>query len=63
MELSGTSASHVSDASAGLRSAKLAKSHQEEQGEQTLQLLNSAADVPKTSSANPALGSNVNTFA
>lgn len=63
MELSGAGASHVSDASAELRAAKLAKSHQEEQGEQTLQLLDSAAGVPKTTSANPALGSNVNTFA
>lgn len=63
MELSGASASPVSDASVELRAAKLAKNQQEEQGQQTLQLLDSATDVPKSSSANPAVGGNVDTFA
>ncbi|WP_416306483.1 hypothetical protein [Neptunicella sp. SCSIO 80796] len=63
MELQGASTSGMSDASAELRAAKLAKSQQEQTGEQTLQLLESAADVPKASSANPALGSHVDLFA
>lgn len=63
MELSGTSTSTVSDASVELRAAKLAKNQQEQVGEQSLQLLESSAGVPKSSSANPALGSNVDTFA
>lgn len=63
MELQGASTAVRSDASTELRAAKLAKNQQEEQGQQTLQLLDSATDVPKTSSANPAIGSNVDTFA
>jgi len=63
MELQGASTGVRSDASGELRAAKLAKNQQEEQGKQTLQLLDSATDVPKTSSANPAIGSNVDTFA
>lgn len=63
MELQGASTAVRSDASTELRAAKLAKNQQEEQGQQTLQLLDSATDVPKTSSANPAIGSNIDTFA
>lgn len=63
MELQGASTGVRSDASAELRSAKLAKNQQEEQGKQTLQLLDSATDVPKASSANPAIGSHIDTFA
>lgn len=63
MELQGASASGMSDASAELRAAKLAKSQQEQTGEQTLQLLESATDVPKSTSANPAIGSNIDTHA
>lgn len=63
MELQGASASGMSDASAELRAVKLAKSQQEQQGQQTLQLLESATDVPKTPSANLSLGSNIDTYA
>lgn len=62
MELQGASASAASDASAELRTAKLAKSQQETEGQQSLQLLESAADVPKASST-PGLGGIIDTFA
>ncbi|ALS99842.1 hypothetical protein [Lacimicrobium alkaliphilum] len=63
MELQGARTSGMSDASVELRSAKLAKNQQEEEGKQALQLLDSAAGVPKPSSADPALGSTIDTFA
>ncbi|GGO66345.1 hypothetical protein [Bowmanella pacifica] len=63
MELQGASTSGMSDVSATLRSAKLAKSQQEQEGKAALQLLDSASDVPKASSANPSLGSTIDTFA
>jgi hypothetical protein len=63
MELQGAGTSGMSDASVELRSAKLAKNQQEEEGKQALQLLDSAAGVPKASSADPALGSTIDTFA
>lgn len=59
MELQGAS----SGASLELKALQLAKSHQEQQGQATLQLLESAADVPKTSSANGSLGANIDTYA
>ncbi len=62
MEIQGGSTG-VSDVSAELRSAKLAKNQQEQEGKATLQLLDSATDVPKTTSSNPSLGSTVDTFA
>merc|ERR1711916_316676 len=61
MDLQGTSASGTSGASLELASLKLAKS-QEQEGQASLQLLESASDVPKSSSSNPALGANVDTF-
>jgi len=61
MDLQGTSASGTS--SLELASLKLAKSQQEQEGQASLQLLESASDVPKSSSSNPALGANVDTFA
>ncbi len=63
MDLQGTSASGTSGASLELASLKLAKSQQEQEGQASLQLLESASDVPKSSSSNPALGANVDTFA
>ena len=63
MDLQGTSASGASGASLELASLKLAKSQQEQEGQASLQLLESASDVPKSSSSNPALGANVDTFA
>ncbi|MCV2883580.1 hypothetical protein OE749_02560 [Aestuariibacter sp. AA17] len=63
MELQGVGASGTSDVSSELRAAKLAKSQQEAEGKASLQLLESAADVPKATSANPALGSTIDTFA
>ena len=63
MDLQGTSASGASGASLELASLKLAKSQQEQEGQASLQLLESASDVPKSSSSNPALGANIDTFA
>ena len=63
MDLQGTSASGTSGASLELASLKLAKSQQEQEGQASLQLLESASDVPKSSSSIPALGANVDTFA
>ncbi|WP_420934949.1 hypothetical protein ACOJR9_03185 [Alteromonas sp. A081] len=63
MELQGVNASAASGASLELASLKLAKSQQEQEGKASLQLLESAADVPKVSSSNPALGANIDTFA
>ncbi|MBU2977566.1 hypothetical protein [Alteromonas sp. C1M14] len=63
MDLQGANASGTSGASLELASLKMAKSHQQQEGQATLQLLESAADVPKPSSANPAVGANVDTFA
>ena len=63
MDLQGASASGTSGASLELASLKLAKSQQEQEGKASLQLLESAADVPKPTSANPAIGANIDTFA
>lgn len=63
MELQGANSSGTSGVSLELTAAKLAKSQQEQEGQASLQLLESAADVPKASSANPAVGSIVDTFA
>lgn len=63
MELQGANASAASGASLELASLKLAKGQQEQEGKASLQLLESAADVPKASSSNPALGANIDTFA
>ena len=63
MDIQGAGASGTSGASLELASLKLAKGQQEQEGKATLQLLESAADVPKTSSSNPALGANIDTYA
>ncbi|WJG09017.1 hypothetical protein [Aliiglaciecola sp. LCG003] len=62
MELQGVNSSGTAGASLEVKALQLAKSDQEIKGQATLQLLDSAADVPRVSS-NPAVGSNVNTFA
>jgi hypothetical protein len=59
MEIQGGS----SGASLEIKALQLAKSQQEIEGQGTLQLLEAAADVPKSSSANPGLGSVIDTFA
>ncbi len=63
MDISGANSSATSGASLELASLKLAKSQQKQEGQATLQLLESAADVPKATSANPAVGANINTYA
>ena len=63
MDLQGASTSGTSGAPLELASLKLAKSQQQQEGKATLQLLESAADVPKPSSSNPALGANIDTYA
>ena len=62
MDLQGANASGTSGASLEVASLKLAKSQQQQEGQATLQLLETAADVPKSTSSNPALGANVDTF-
>lgn len=62
MELQGVSTSGTTGASLEVKALQLAKSNQEQQGKAALQLLDSAADVPKVSS-NPAIGSIVDTYA
>ena len=62
MQIHGGNNPGAASASLEIEALKLAKSNQEIEGQATLQLLESAADVPKASS-NPAVGSNVNTFA
>lgn len=63
MDIQSASHSGASGATLELKSLQLAKSQQETEGKATLQLLESASDVPKASSANPAIGSNIDTFA
>lgn len=60
MDIQGSGASGVSLELASLR---LAKGQQEQEGRATLQLLESAADVPQPASSNSAIGANVDTFA
>lgn len=62
MDLQGASTSGTSGAALELASLKLAKNQQEQDGQASLQLLESAADVPTASSANPSIGGNINTF-
>lgn len=62
MEISGNSGnSGVS--SLELKGLQLSKGQQEAEGEQTLQLLESAAGVPSGPSADVAKGGNIDTFA
>ncbi len=63
MDLQGANTSGTSGASLELASLKMAKNQQKQEGQATLQLLESAADVPKSTPANPAIGANVDTFA
>lgn len=63
MDLQGVNTSGTSGASLELASLKMAKDQQKQEGQATLQLLESAADVPKSTSANPAVGANINTYA
>jgi hypothetical protein len=60
MDISGTGASGVSG-SLEIKSALLAKSMQEQQGQAALELLE-GAEMPQSSS-NPGLGSIINTYA
>ena len=62
MDLQGTSTSGTSGAALELASLKLAKNQQEQQGEASLQLLESAAGVPNATSSNPSIGGIIDTF-
>ena len=62
MEIHGGINPGSASASLEMEALKLAKSNQEIQGQATIELLESAADVPKASS-NSTVGSNVNTYA
>ena len=54
----------TSGASLELASLKLAKDQQKQEGQATLQLLDSAADVPKAAtSADLSVGANIDTYA
>jgi hypothetical protein len=61
MDISGASHSSVSS-TLEIKSLQLAKSQQKIEGQATLELLE-AAEAPKVSSANSAIGSNIDTFA
>ncbi|MFQ3218839.1 MAG: hypothetical protein ACI8R9_000548 [Paraglaciecola sp.] len=61
MEIQGGNTSGTSGATLEIKALQLAKFQQKVDGQATLQLLESATDVP-TTSANPALGSVVDTF-
>lgn len=61
MDISGASNSSVSS-TLEIKSLQLAKSQQKVEGQATLDLIEAAA-APKVSSANPAIGSNIDTFA
>jgi hypothetical protein len=63
MDIQGAGPSATSGATLELKALQLAKSQQEREGQASLQLLESAADVPRASSANGAIGSIVDTFA
>jgi hypothetical protein len=62
MEIQGGNASGTSGATLEMKSLQMAKNQQKIEGQATLQLLDSAAGVPKTASSGN-LGSSVNTFA
>lgn len=62
MEIHGSKNPGAAGASLEIEALKLAKSNQQIEGQATLQLLESATDVPNVSS-NSSIGSNVNTFA
>ena len=55
--------SGTSGASLELASLKLAKGQQEQEGRATLQLLETAADVPKVASSDLSIGANIDTYA
>jgi hypothetical protein len=61
MDISGASHSSVGS-TLEIKSLQLAKSQQKVEGQATLDLLD-AAEAPKASSANSAIGSQVDTFA
>ena len=63
MDLQGVNTSGTSGASLELASLKMAKDQQKQEGQATLQLLESAADVPRAASANSAIGGNIDTYA
>lgn len=62
MDISGGGQSSSVSSTLEIKSLQLAKSQQEKDGQATLELLE-AAEAPKVSSANPAIGSNIDTFA
>lgn len=61
MDISGASHSSIGS-QLEIKSLQLAKSQQEIEGQATVDLIEAAA-APHTSSANSALGSNIDTFA
>jgi hypothetical protein len=62
MDLQGASTSGTSGAALELASLKLAKNQQEQEGQASLQLLESAADVPTASAGSASIGGNIDTF-
>jgi hypothetical protein len=61
MDISGASHSSVSS-TLEIKSLQLAKSQQQIEGQATINLIEAAA-APQVSSANPAIGSNIDTYA
>ncbi|WP_018982870.1 hypothetical protein [Salinimonas chungwhensis] len=64
MSIQGASASLTTGAALEIASLKMAKNQQQQEGQASLKLLESAAAVsPAPVSANPSLGATVNTYA
>ncbi|MDP5031958.1 MAG: hypothetical protein NWQ54_02885 [Paraglaciecola sp.] len=62
MDIQGAGSSGASGSALEIKALQLAKSQQERDGQATLQLLESAADVPKAANTG-SLGSTIDTFA
>lgn len=63
MALEALAGGNAAAASTAVRTAQLANSQQEIEGQGALQLIESAAQPTQATSANPAIGSNINTTA
>ena len=64
MALEALGGGNAAAASTAVRTAQLANDQQQVEGQSAVQLIESAADsAPQPTSANPAIGSNINTTA
>jgi hypothetical protein len=63
MALEALGGGNAAAASTAVRTAQLANDQQEIEGQSAVQLIESAAQPAQAASANPAIGSNINTTA